>query len=82
VQFDSSPSNSVKKILIFSIICLVALPAAAVATVLLTPLWRWLEAATGIESIGHSGPSEWCFIAVYLLILVISFSAWRLSQTK
>lgn len=61
------------KVLIALTICLVDLPVGAVATFLLAPFWRWFEMATGIESIGHSGPSEWCFIAVYLLLLAASF---------
>ncbi|WP_299176444.1 hypothetical protein [uncultured Neptuniibacter sp.] len=39
-------------------------------TLLLVPLWRWFEGLTGIESIGHSGPSTWCYLMSYSLILI------------
>jgi hypothetical protein len=44
-------------------------PISFVATILLVPLWRWLEATLGVEAIGHSGPSEWCYYSVYALSL-------------
>ena len=47
---------------------LIAIPVAVVATILLLPLWRWVEASSGIESIGHSGPAEWCYLAVLALV--------------
>ena len=37
-------------------------------TFLLRPLWSWVEAATGIESIGHSAPAEWCFLLVLAVL--------------
>jgi ABC-type antimicrobial peptide transport system permease subunit len=43
-------------------ILLVSVPAGMVVAVLLFPFWRWLEESTGIESVGHSGPAEWCFV--------------------
>jgi hypothetical protein len=43
-----------------------ALPVSVVTTFLLSPFWSWLEASTGIESIGHSGPADWCYLAVLL----------------
>ena len=50
-------------------ICLIAAPVAFVATIWLLPLWSWIEANFSIESIGHSGPAGWCYLAVYILIL-------------
>lgn len=44
-------------------------PAAVVLTWLLWPAWDWLESATGIESLGHSGPAEWCYGAMYVALL-------------
>lgn len=58
----------------------VSIPVAMTTTVLLIPFWRWLEATTGTELSGHSGPSGGCFIAIYLLILAAGFSVWRLFQ--
>lgn len=53
---------------------IVTAPLSIVGTWLLLPLWRWLEAATGIESIGHSGPSEWCYATVFLVMLFAAMS--------
>ncbi len=39
------------------------LPGTALLTLLLTPLWAWVESRTGIESLGHLGPADWCFVA-------------------
>jgi len=47
---------------------LIATPLSILTTILLFPLWSWLEASTGIESVGHSGPAEWCYAAVFLVI--------------
>ena len=54
-----------KPVVIVALILLVALPVAAMATILLASSWGWLEAKTGIESLGHSGPASWCYGAVY-----------------
>ena len=42
---------------------LASIAAGVVGALLLLPLWRWVEGATGIESIGHSGPAGWCYLA-------------------
>jgi hypothetical protein len=55
---------------------------AAVGTFLLVPWWRWLEARTGIELIGHSGPATRCFVAVYLLLLLASAGVWLAERPR
>jgi len=50
---------------------LAAAPLSVVTTLLLLPVWRWLEATTGIESIGHSGPAAWCYGASFLAWLAM-----------
>jgi hypothetical protein len=45
----------------------VALPLSAVATIMLFPLWSWIEDSTGIESVGHSGPDGWCYVVVFFI---------------
>jgi uncharacterized BrkB/YihY/UPF0761 family membrane protein len=60
---------------LFAFICgilLVCFPIAFIVTILLSPLWSWIEATYGIESIGHSGPSDWCFYLVYSVIAAIA----------
>ncbi|OGT56096.1 MAG: hypothetical protein A3E01_17675 [Gammaproteobacteria bacterium RIFCSPHIGHO2_12_FULL_63_22] len=52
---------------------LLGIPLAFVATLLLYPFWNWLEAQTGIESMGHSGPATWCFVAVYVAMLLACY---------
>jgi hypothetical protein len=65
-----------KKMLLGVAILVLALPVAAMATLLLLPFWRWFEARTQVESVGHSGPADWCFGAVYLLTVLVSFGVW------
>ena len=48
------------------------------ATILLVPLWRWVEADFGIEAIGHSGPAEWCYWLVFAVLLAPAlYLLWR-----
>lgn len=57
-------------------VCL--MPVAFMTTVLLHPLWRWIEKRFGVEAIGHSGPAEWCFYLIFVLLLVPSLLIlWR-----
>ena len=55
-------------------VLVVSLPIAFIVTFLLSPLWSWIEATYGIESIGHSGPSDWCFYLVYGVLSSIALS--------
>jgi hypothetical protein len=45
------------------------LPAAAIFTIMLFPLWSWIEDTFGIESVGHSGPAEWCYLLIFALFV-------------
>ena len=53
-------------------IAAVCLPSAFLLTFLLMPLWSWIEATYKIESVGHSGPADWCFWAVYALLAAVA----------
>lgn len=57
----------------------ICLPLSLLATLLLIPFWSWLEANYGIESIGHSGPTEWCYVAMFftMVALVLAVAGWR-----
>jgi phosphotransferase system glucose/maltose/N-acetylglucosamine-specific IIC component len=57
------------KSLVVVVLAFAAVPAAFIGTLLLYPLWSWIEATYGIESVGHSGPADWCFMVVYGVIL-------------
>ena len=50
-------------------VILIAAPLSAVITILLFPVWSWFEASVGIESVGHSGPAEWCYAVVFFLLV-------------
>jgi hypothetical protein len=50
-------------------ICLIVAPVAFAVTIGLLPLWSWVEAKFAIESVGHSGPAGWCYLAVFIFIL-------------
>ena len=47
----------------------VSMPPAFILTIALLPLWSHIEATYGIESVGHSGPADWCFELVYVLVV-------------
>ncbi|QKE62625.1 hypothetical protein HNE05_04370 [Aquipseudomonas campi] len=38
-----------------------ALCGGVLLTLLLLPLWGWLDTRIGIEALGHSGPAPWCY---------------------
>jgi hypothetical protein len=72
----------VKKLFVSLAICAAGVPMAAVLTFLILPAWRWFEASTGIESLGHSGPATWCFIFVYAISICLGFGVWALASKK
>lgn len=53
-------------------VVVIAAPVSIVITIFLFPLWSWLEASTGLESVGHSGPAEWCYATVFLVLAASS----------
>ena len=52
------------------VIVLLGVPVTLLATIALLPLWSVIESRYGIESVGHSGPADWCFWSVFVLYLV------------
>jgi hypothetical protein len=67
------------RILAIAVACF---PVSFIVTFLLTPLWSWIEATYGIESIGHSGPADWCFWAVYGVFLAVLLSAYAVYRRR
>jgi hypothetical protein len=59
------------------LIFMICVPIAFLATVLLSPLWRWIGTTFGIEAVGNSGPSQWCFFMVYAILCAGSLKALR-----
>jgi hypothetical protein len=62
--------------MVLGLIVVLAVPAAVVLTFMLSPFWNWFEARFGIESIGHSGPANWCFGVVFIVTLCFGFGTW------
>ena len=60
----------------------ILLPLSWIFTFMISPFWRFFEAQTGIESFGHSGPSDWCFWLDYALIMVLSLVLYVSSVRK
>ncbi len=65
------------------VLCITAMPVAIAVTIFMIPLWSWLENTFAIESIGHSGPAEWCYILTYLLVLIVAtFTWWAIKRQR
>jgi hypothetical protein len=58
---------------------MLSLALGAMLTLVLMPLWSRIEAATGIESVGHSGPASWGYVATSAVLFCgwILARAWR-----
>jgi len=61
---------------------IISLPVAFFTTILLVPLWSWIEAQYGIESIGHSGPADWCYATVYGTFVLLSVGCFWLMARR
>jgi len=61
-------------------ISLVSVPIAIILTILLVPFWSWFEAESGFESLGHSGPAEWCYFIIYILVVLAGIWLWFLQR--
>jgi len=72
---------AVRHAIVFLAIAIVGAPIAVVITLLLLPFWRWLEETSRIESVGHSGPADWCFMAVYA-VCVLAAGVWYAAWTS
>jgi hypothetical protein len=59
----------IRTILLAVLALVVATPLSIIITVLLFPLWSWLESSSGIESVGHSGPAGWCYLFIFMALL-------------
>lgn len=52
-------------------VAVVCVPLSLIITFLAHPFWRASEAWTGVESAGHSGPAEWCYVATWAAMTVL-----------
>ena len=64
-------SRPVRVLFTLLAIVLLCAPLSIVATILLFPFWSWFEATTGVESVGHSGPAEWCYAVAFLILVAV-----------
>ena len=78
-------SSMIRPVLRVILVLLYCIPVSLVVTIVLQPVWSWLEATYGIESVGHSGPAEWCYVVVYavlnLLVLALLWYRWSAAST-
>ena len=61
-------NRGLRTLVLMVVLVLISAPVSLVITLILTPFWRWLESHTGLESIGHSGPAEWCYLGVFIVV--------------
>ena len=64
-------------IAVFGLIVLLGLPVTIFVTIALLPLWSAIERRYGIESVGHSGPADWCFWTVFVVYLAVTLGIVR-----
>jgi hypothetical protein len=53
-----------------------SLPVTFYLTMVLMPVWSEIERRWGVESVGHSGPAGWCFLAVFACVVTISVTVY------
>ena len=75
-------ANRLRGLAVATVICLISAPIALFATIALIPFWSWIESSLQIESIGHSGPAEWCYLTVYIIILICVFLIWQVVRRR
>ena len=64
-------NKTIRTILLSVIALVVTAPLSIVVTVVLFPFWSWLESSSGIESVGHSGPADWCYLFIFVVLLTV-----------
>ena len=67
----------VRGIVLLAGIVVLSIPLTIVVTIMLLPLWAAIERRWGIESIGHSGPADWCFWAVFAICIIMLLAGAR-----
>ena len=63
--------KTMRNILLSVIALVVTAPLSIIITVALFPFWSWLESSSGIESVGHSGPADWCYLFMFVVLLTV-----------
>lgn len=66
----------------FAVLAL-CMPIGLMVVYLLYPLWAWLEGAFGVEAVGHGGPAAWCYLVVYVTLVVVgAFMIWIANRKR
>lgn len=63
-----------KGLLVVVLVLVLLVPLAIGITFYMMPLWLWIELNYQIESIGHSDPADWCFVATYAVLVAVSLA--------
>ena len=66
-----------RSLAVTGVIVLLGVPVTFFTTIALLPLWSTIERRYGIESVGHSGPADWCFWTVFVLYLGVALAIAR-----
>ena len=61
--------RTLRALLAVGAIVLLSAPLSVLATILLLPVWSWLESSAGIEAVGHSGPAAWCYFVTFAIFV-------------
>jgi hypothetical protein len=73
---DEVPPSRLGNVLTGLALVVLSAPIAVFATLAAFPIWSTLERTTGVEAVGHSGPSEWCYVVTYAVVIVLLSSRW------
>ena len=71
-----------KRILILLLLLILALPVSAIVAWVLLQLWDWLERTFGIESVGHSGPADWCYWLTFCTVVLLISTVWIIIRRR
>ena len=73
---DEVPPSRLGDVLTGLALVVFSAPIAVFVTLAASPIWSALERTTGVEAVGDSGPSEWCYVATYAALVVLLGSWW------
>jgi hypothetical protein len=66
-----------RSLAVIGVIVLIGVPVTFLTTIALLPLWSAIERRYAIESVGHSGPADWCFWTVFIIYLGVALIVTR-----
>ena len=60
----------------------IGIPIAVIVTISTSWFWAWFENTFEIESFGHSGPAEWCYMFSYVFVIGILGLLWSIVKRR